>query len=250
MARKHGLKVEAVESIKYRAEQHSIGGMPHCRHCGGRFSSMGVLRTHIVTNACGWRSLSQRPTGDKPDAPGGPQAESRETASTAPEQSILPAANMAHSALKMPHPAEAQHEILANTQQRPAQLSRHHTCAPCAGQADASDMTDSHLRQPNDVASSTGQRLIQQRALPESKAQEHSASLFADTDTRALARSSSNLIRIAEDHAGRLKHHCLICDHWVADLNTVKTHILRSHPVAWHKCNPTISRATECLRKH
>ena len=133
-------------------------------------------------------------------------------------------------------------KIPEDTQPRPDPVSQHHAGAHRTEQADASDTICRRLRQPDDVGSSTGQHHMQQETLSAPQAQEHHASLFADMATRALAKNSGNLTKIAEDHADRLKHHCLICDHWVVDLNTVKTHILRSHPVAWHKCNPTISQ--------
>ena len=49
-------------------------------------------------------------------------------------------------------------------------------------------------------------------------------------------------------HAEHLRHHRVICDQWIVDKNSVKTHILRLHASAWYQCNPTMGEALEHFR--
>ena len=66
MARKHGMKVMELERFEHRQAHHSVAGMPQCRRCKVKLSSLGALQAHIVTNACGWHGPELLTSKDHP----------------------------------------------------------------------------------------------------------------------------------------------------------------------------------------
>ena len=249
MARKHGIKVAAVEGIQYRAEQHSVGGMPHCRRCGGKFSSMGVLRTHITTNACGWLNRTSQIKDNELAEPDSRTTEKREAAATAPRQSEHEIAETIISTPGKSAPARTQEEISTRDPHTPRVADNQLTNTNHSSIFNSDNKPDSRPEQPREVDHHTDSQ-SRQDILPQGHQRtEVPASLFEDHAIRTLAGSSSNLLKIAEDQSDRLKHHCLICDHWVVDLHTVKTRIIRTHSIAWHRCNPTIGQSHGVFEK-
>ena len=249
MARKHGLKVEAVVGIQYRAEQHSVKGMPQCRHCGSRFSSMGVLRTHIITDACGWHSATQVPTEKLPDLLNSFLPGREAAAATAPEQQPRPSDATTDGPPQGQQPADSQQETSGGSGERTTSSDQGQALTEPCQSANAPDTTGQPPERSQAAASSAGRCPYPRGAAPSSQVQEGDVSLFADARTRALARDISNLTTIATNFADKLRRHCLVCNHWVVDLNTVKTHILRSHTVAWHKCNPSLNQSHSAFEK-
>ena len=41
-------------AIEYKPEQHSVGGMPQCKHCLMKLYNWQALKGHIMQNVCGW----------------------------------------------------------------------------------------------------------------------------------------------------------------------------------------------------
>ena len=242
MARKHGVKAKAIEGVQYRAEQHSIGGMPHCRHCGAKFSSMGVLRTRIITDACGWLHRTSHITEHELTVQERGETEIRETNDTAPlRPQLAQVGTTATSTAKPSHDGD-QTETTTNALHTTTMVTNQTPHANPSHMISSAQRPNSLTEHSSGVNHHTDAQ-PRQYTLSQGQPTAPPASLFADQTIRTLAVSPSNLLRIAEDQSNRLKHHCLICDHWVVDLNTVKTHILRTHPIAWHKCNPTIGQS-------
>ena len=48
--------------IVYKPEQHSIDGMPQCRHCQVKLYNWQALKGHIMLNVCNWYRPSQPDT--------------------------------------------------------------------------------------------------------------------------------------------------------------------------------------------
>ena len=173
----------------------------------------------------------------------------RATAATAPEQQPRPSEASTDRSPQGRHPADSQQETPGGTGEKTTSSDQGHTQTKPSQQENAPDTAGQLPERSQAAESSAGRCQDQQGAISTFQAQEGDVSLFADARTRTLARNIGNLTSIATAFADKLKHHCLVCNHWVVDLNTVKTHILRSHPVAWHKCNPTLSQSHSAFEK-
>ena len=71
LARKHGVKVTKIENVQFDVAKHAKNGMPQCRFCNTKFSSMEALRSRVLRNTCEWHH-SEKPTApstERADAP-------------------------------------------------------------------------------------------------------------------------------------------------------------------------------------
>ncbi|CAE7279311.1 unnamed protein product [Symbiodinium natans] len=55
-ALRHGQIQANKLSIDYKPEQHSVAGMPQCKHCLLKLYDWGALKGHIMQNVCGWHT--------------------------------------------------------------------------------------------------------------------------------------------------------------------------------------------------
>ena len=62
--------IDPEEAKHYQSHQHSLNGMPQCKHCKKNLQTWGSLRNHVLTYACRQRA---RPTvANQPPAPASP----------------------------------------------------------------------------------------------------------------------------------------------------------------------------------
>ena len=80
--------------IEHKPEQHSISGMPQCRHCHLKLYSWPALQGHITLNVCGWYRRSQPAPPAAAPNPASPKASAISSAATPSQEADPPADNM------------------------------------------------------------------------------------------------------------------------------------------------------------
>ena len=182
LARKHGIKVTKIENVQFDVAKHAKNGMPQCRFCSTKFSSMEAPRSHVLRNTCEWHH-SEKPTD--------PLKERADT------------------------PAQSHSSNITTGRDMPAHTS---TQAGTPEQNLCTNVDDA------------------------------TTAFYSATPVDMNNHSPTEQISYAETSADQLRHHCALCNHWMVDMNGIKTHILRKHASVWHKCNPTISQALEIFK--
>ena len=85
-ARKHQVlvQIDPTEEAQYQPHEHSLNGLPQCKHCNLKLSSAEALRQHVLTYACRpKKAVAQEARGDaEPTARN--DAERRPAADTVP----------------------------------------------------------------------------------------------------------------------------------------------------------------------
>ena len=56
-ALRHGQIQADKLDIEYKPEQHSVAGMPQCKHCSMKLYNWQSLKGHIMQNVCNWYTL-------------------------------------------------------------------------------------------------------------------------------------------------------------------------------------------------
>ena len=185
--------------------QHSLHGLPTCRHCGFVFRKWSGFKGHILS-AC--PVLHARTV-----APAAITTEDTVLAETVPgsaEQSAAgPAPNTVLSASASLSPKPPQDE------------------APNEIPANPSPMQISTLEQGPDSTTATA------LTPPEPPPPEPPA-LPLSRQVEVLQTCQTGWVDFAESHGEQLKYYCVICGQWCAPAaGGLKSHMRRSHPTQW-----------------